>query len=170
MGGEGQEVLQLAPLEFGHNFCCINFSFLNPHFLQFPVVGATSLFIGIVPAFFPISSKTHLNPISLILIGGNKTAKNPPAEERLAVCVHRERTNRIHLALSNGMSKGKRVGLLYIWFLLPVFAGMAKCCASNKYPLTRARGPIEHMFSSYLQDMCFQCWSLLGTDPFIPEH
>lgn len=70
MGGEGQEMLQLTPLEFGHNSCCINFSFLNPHFLQFPVVGATSLFIGIVPAFFPISSKTHLNPISLILIGG----------------------------------------------------------------------------------------------------
>lgn len=95
---------------------------------------------------------------------------NPSAEERLVVCVHRERTNHIHLALSNGMSKGKRLGLLYICFLLLVFAGMAKCRAANKYPLTWAIGPIEHMFSSYLQDMCFQCWSLLGTDPFIPEH
>ena len=59
MGGEGQEMPQLTPLEFGHNPCCINFSFHNPHFLQFPVAGATFLFIDIVLAFFPISSKTH---------------------------------------------------------------------------------------------------------------
>lgn len=114
MGGGGQEMLQLTPLEFVHNSCCINISFHNPHFLQFPVVGATFLFIGIVLAFFPISSKTHLNLICLFLIWGNNTAKNPPAEERLVVCVHRERTNCIHLALSSGMSKGKRLGLLYI--------------------------------------------------------
>lgn len=149
---------------------CINFSFPNTQFFQFPVAGATFLFIAIVLAFFPISSKTHLNPINLILIWWNRAAKNPPAEERLVVCVHRERTSHIHLAVWNGMPKGKRLGLLYTCFLLQVFAGMAKCCLANKYPLTWVIGHIEHMFSSYLQDMCFLCWSLLGTDPFIPVH